>query len=201
MKARPNFRVKRLASEGLPAGKRIVVDGETRILTRSEFLEQLSTSRDFALGYSRALLGAGGGAFVWETPAWTRASLRAPNECVVLPSPAHRQLREDARPFSTHFERGGSDAAVAFSSLRGDAILIAPTPNGRAANSAHLGAFLASAPAESIAALWKLAANQLLQEISDEPRWFSTAGLGVSWLHLRIDSRPKYYRHASYRRA
>jgi len=29
--------------------------------------------------------------------------------------------------------------------------------------------------------------------------WISTAGLGVTWLHVRIDSSPKYYTHAPYR--
>ncbi len=27
------------------------------------------------------------------------------------------------------------------------------------------------------------------------------AGLGVAWLHIRLDDRPKYYRHAPYARA
>ncbi|MBX3248007.1 MAG: hypothetical protein KF901_12575 [Myxococcales bacterium] len=31
--------------------------------------------------------------------------------------------------------------------------------------------------------------------------WLSTAGLGVDWLHVRLDARPKYYRHAPYKRA
>jgi hypothetical protein len=36
------------------------------------------------------------------------------------------------------------------------------------------------------------------QRVSASPLWLSTAGMGVSWLHLRLDSRPKYYRHRSY---
>jgi len=31
------------------------------------------------------------------------------------------------------------------------------------------------------------------------PPWVSTAGMGVPWLHVRLDTRPKYYRHAPYR--
>jgi hypothetical protein len=30
---------------------------------------------------------------------------------------------------------------------------------------------------------------------SVDPVWVSTAGLGVHWLHVRLDDRPKYYRH------
>ena len=33
------------------------------------------------------------------------------------------------------------------------------------------------------------------QRVSASPLWLSTAGMGVSWLHLRLDSRPKNYRH------
>ena len=27
------------------------------------------------------------------------------------------------------------------------------------------------------------------------PVWMSTSGAGVSWLHIRLDSRPKYYQY------
>ncbi len=33
------------------------------------------------------------------------------------------------------------------------------------------------------------------------PVWLSTAGAGVSWLHVRLDDRPKYYGHGPYRTA
>jgi len=39
------------------------------------------------------------------------------------------------------------------------------------------------------------------KQISDRPTWLSTAGLGVYWLHLRLDSRPKYYRYQPYKAA
>jgi len=31
------------------------------------------------------------------------------------------------------------------------------------------------------------------------PTWLSTAGGGVAWLHVRLDTRPKYYRYNPYR--
>ena len=34
--------------------------------------------------------------------------------------------------------------------------------------------------------------------LSDQPLWVSTCGLGVYWLHVRLDSFPKYYRYAPY---
>ena len=35
--------------------------------------------------------------------------------------------------------------------------------------------------------------------VGARPIWLSTAGHGVAWLHVRLDSRPKYYLHAPYR--
>jgi hypothetical protein len=37
--------------------------------------------------------------------------------------------------------------------------------------------------------------------LSARPLWLSTSGLGVAWLHVRLDSRPKYYSYAPYRRS
>ncbi len=39
----------------------------------------------------------------------------------------------------------------------------------------------------------------VLGMISDRPIWLSTAGGGVAWLHVRLDSTPKYYGYAPYR--
>lgn len=39
----------------------------------------------------------------------------------------------------------------------------------------------------------------LLERVGDDPSWLSSSGLGVAWLHLRLDSRPKYYNHKPYR--
>ena len=60
-------------------------------------------------------------------------------------------------------------------------------------------AFLRDGPPEQIDQFWKLVGMRMQQAVSNEPVWLSTAGLGVSWLHLRIDSRPKYYRYVPYK--
>ena len=39
----------------------------------------------------------------------------------------------------------------------------------------------------------------LLQRLGARPVWLSTAGGGVDWLHVRLDDRPKYYRHREWR--
>ena len=41
--------------------------------------------------------------------------------------------------------------------------------------------------------------DQTQQERACVPVWVSTAGAGVSWLHVRLDDRPKYYGYQPYR--
>ena len=39
----------------------------------------------------------------------------------------------------------------------------------------------------------------LERRLSRQPLWLSSAGLGIYWLHLRLDSRPKNYSFQPYR--
>ena len=49
-------------------------------------------------------------------------------------------------------------------------------------------------------AIWHAVADTAKTWLARGDRlWISTAGLGVTWVHVRIDSRPKYYTHAPYR--
>jgi hypothetical protein len=41
--------------------------------------------------------------------------------------------------------------------------------------------------------------EESLLSANNAPRWLSTSGLGVSYLHVRIDNRPKYYSFDEYR--
>jgi hypothetical protein len=52
---------------------------------------------------------------------------------------------------------------------------------------------------QRISAVWQAVGDALLARVAADPVWLSTAGLGVSWLHVRLDSRPKYYRHVPYK--
>ena len=104
----------------------------------------------------------------------------------------------DAHAFSGHFRPGGEVAT--FWNLGGDAMLVAPCPE-ESGNFAHLASFTATASAERQDALWKAVGDALALRIGPQPLWLSTAGHGVAWLHVRLDSRPKYYRHAPYMRS
>jgi hypothetical protein len=135
--------------------------------------------------------------FRWETPAVTASTVERPFEFVVLDSPGLAPVPEP-EAFAEHFARAKSDV-VTFANLRGDARLVVPCP--RAADRAykHVGAFVREAPPAQSDELWRQVGLAMFERLGDAPVWLSTAGAGVSWLHVRLDSTPKYYGYAPYR--
>ena len=125
------------------------------------------------------------------------ATAGRPFECVFVSSPSLARMGIDRVTFAEHF-RPGCDA-VTFSSLGGDATLVAPCPEN-SGNFAHLASFTATASPQRQDALWQSVGEALASRMGPQPLWLSTAGHGVAWLHVRLDSRPKYYRHAPYTR-
>jgi hypothetical protein len=136
-------------------------------------------------------------AFRWETPAVTAASVSQPFQFVLLDSPGLAR-RPEPEAFAEHF-RQGKDGVVVFANLGGDAILVVPCQVGEASAYGHLGAFVRNAPEAQRHALWQSVATAMRQRLGSKPVWLSTAGGGVSWLHVRLDDRPKYYGFAPYK--
>src|SRR5262249_47321331 len=130
------------------------------------------------------------GAYCWETPPLTRPMLDRPFECVFVESRALARLTADSQPFEEDFRKTGG--SVAFLSLGKDALLVAPCPTSDSTCYTHLAGFLRTASKEEACHLWRTVADELDGRLTDVPVWLSTAGLGVSWLHVRLDTRPKY---------
>jgi hypothetical protein len=107
--------------------------------------------------------------------------------------------RPDPEAFAAHFPKG-VDGIVTFPNLGADAILVVPCPLAKSSAYGHLAAFVRHAPDAQRHALWQAVAAAMAQRIGDRPVWLSTAGAGVSWLHVRLDDRPKYYGFEPYRR-
>ena len=40
--------------------------------------------------------------------------------------------------------------------------------------------------------------DQISHFSENQPMWLSTCGTGVYWLHVRLDTRPKYYSYDEY---
>ena len=138
-------------------------------------------------------------AFFWETPPVTERTLNRPFEFVLVQGVELSRLRPDRSPFISHFSAQPSEEVLTFPNLGSDAILVVPAPLADDGCYTHLGRFLRSAPRSQVRALWRSVGLAMQERISSLPTWLSTAGMGVSWLHLRLDSRPKYYRHEPYK--
>lgn len=138
-------------------------------------------------------------AFRLETPPITSGTADRDFEFVLLQAGA-LDRPADPTAFAKHFESSSTGDVLAFPNLSGDAVMI--VPRGIADDSAypHLAAFLHNGPAKQVHELWKVVGRAMEERLSDKPVWLSTAGMGVAWLHVRLDSRPKYYGHQPYRR-
>ena len=55
-------------------------------------------------------------------------------------------------------------------------------------------------PEPSVLSHVRLTLQQTLERRGASLTWLSTEGSGVPWLHVRMDSSPKYYHYDAYRR-
>ncbi|MCI5082094.1 MAG: hypothetical protein MRY78_10385 [Saprospiraceae bacterium] len=136
-------------------------------------------------------------AYFWETPPATLALLSQNMEFTVLPSSYLAQAQPNFSAFAEHFESDDDALAKVFPNLGGDALLVVPRKGPQ--DYPHLSTFVQTSSDKAFSFFWRLAANTFLAAIPEGPRWLSTSGLGVPWLHLRIDQRPKYYHYRPYK--
>ncbi len=168
-------------------------------LSFSQVFEHWRIDEGFRTFWNASLRQAAFESYCWECPPVTLRDHSRAFECVLVSSPLLAGTQPDPEPFAEHFRPDCE--TVMFESLGKDALLVAPCPGGRGENLAHLASFVATASEARASALWKAVGHALELRIGVQPTWLSTAGLGVPWLHVRLDTRPKYYRHAPYKRA
>jgi hypothetical protein len=168
-------------------------------LTFADVIGLLEKDAEFRSFFTRSIRQAGYDCYFWEVPPVTSATVDQPFEFVVVKGASLELLRPDPKPFAEHFAAHPNENVIAFPNLGGDALLVIPGPVAFDVGCyTHLGRFLREAPSSQIDAFWQTVGGSMKRRISPSPVWLSTAGMGVSWLHLRLDSRPKYYRHKPY---
>jgi hypothetical protein len=167
-------------------------------LTCADLLTAWRRDASFRAFWAGALREVPFDAWCLELPPLTADSRNRKFECVCVESPALARTTPDPAPFAQYFEADPGCEVAVFENLGKDALMLAPCPRASAGAYTHLATFVRSAPPAQVDALWRRAAEVLDQRIEQAPVWFSTAGLGVFWLHLRLDARPKYYRYRPY---
>ncbi len=179
--------------------RKLTLFSDGAAMSYAAVIESWRQDEDFNAYFSDLLAAAPFAAFFWETPPVTAYTASRAFECVLVDSPALARLTAEPAAFARPFAAAPEDEVVAFENLGRDAWLVAPRPLPEAGDYPHLAAFLRAAPARQKAAIWRRTGEAVTRLLSERPLWISTSGLGVAWLHLRLDTRPKYYVHAPYR--
>jgi hypothetical protein len=169
---------------------------EDTCISYADFLRALADEPSFRELLQEEMRTAPVVAFRWETPPLTASTIDNPFACLFHNSP-DLDVRADPIEFETYFQPGVE--VVSFENLGADALLVVPCPTSISANYSHIGSFHRSAPHSQQHAFWIAVAQAVQTRLGSQPLWLSTAGGGVDWLHMRLDERPKYYRHLPWR--
>lgn len=168
----------------------------------AEFLAELAMSADRRDALTRTIVDCPYEAVFWETNPVSIESLDQPFEFVLVDAPALAQVAPQPDAFREHFDSPDADLWVtSFENLGRDAALVVPMPVADPGVYPHLARFVRKAPPEQVDATWQAVATAMQERLaqSEGRIWLSTSGLGVYWVHIRLDTRPKYYTHRPYR--
>ncbi len=171
---------------------------DTKPATFSEVIRGWQSDTTFRTMFNDLLADAPFSAFRWETPPVTIASTTQTFEFVLLNNPTLAR-RSNPTAFAEHLSTPSETGVVEFPNLGRDAIMIVPCIKTTMSAYGHLAAFARQAPEAQRHAFWQLVGQAMTRRLNTKPVWLSTAGGGVSWLHVRLDDRPKYYGFGPYR--
>lgn len=179
------------------ADRLTVADAHGVSLSFAQVLTAWRDDRVFRADTVAIFAASGASAYFWEMPPLSDRTAPLPFECRLVPGDALLRAEADPGSFSAQFAASGS--VVSFSNLGGDATLLVPRPRSPVAAYGHVAAFFRTAPAVQSDDLLRALGALAMEMTGERPVWISTAGLGVPWLHVRFDARPKYYRTSAYR--
>lgn len=184
-------------------------------LTFSQFLTLLkSENQIFLKVFCQALNNATEelSAYFWECAPVSSKSFNKKFEFVVIKSEALDKTTQDYSSFAEHLAKldAYGDSFVSFANKNRDAVLVIPALMTRKWESGgktemfdykNISQFTKNAPLKEQQKFWQAVASKLSQELekSKAPKWLSTHGTGVPYLHVRIDSVPKYYHFEEYK--
>lgn len=167
------------------------------LLNFEQVIHLWKTSKDFRLFYTQILKAVPFTAFFWEHKSVTKHTLAQGYEFVLVGTNSFDDKRPNPKPFQAYFLT--DKQVVSFANLGKNAQLVVPSPKGSNENYTHLGCFIRNAPEAQVDLFWQQIGLEMEQSMHEKPIWLSTSGLGVYWLHARLDLRPKYYTYRPYK--
>lgn len=168
-------------------------------LSFAEVIECWQSPKDVET-YLNGIKKLGFNQFYWEHPSLTTKTLDAPYECMVIGTTHFNRREVDTTSFSGHLHK--PEPVVVFDNLGRNARLVVPTLKSDPEHYKHMGAFTSFAPKDQVHCVFNSLGKSVLEEVNKgKPIWLSTAGLGVIWLHIRLDTVPKYYKTKTYKNA
>jgi hypothetical protein len=148
-------------------------------------------------------------AYFWEAAPVTPDSYYVSQyEFIILSSRELAGITADISSFESYINDAKSKQEVVanFWNIGRNAMLVAPCPLNVDANSyfqySHLANFMKNGSYDHLLVFWHRVAvefQKLMKSRHWEKVWISTSGLGVSWLHVRLDQYPKYYNYIPYK--
>jgi len=193
-----NYKAKtKLENNGRVQKVEITADGIP--LVYSAVLQRWQSDAEFRAFFLSILVAAPYPSYRWETPPVTKDTRDRIFEFVILNSPYLSQ-RTDPRPFQKFLNASKDEEVLVFPNLGKDATLVVPTQKGDRDMYAHLASFTRHANQSQQHAFWQKVGETMQQNLSEKPIWLSTAGAGIAWLHVRLDSSPKYYGYDLYKK-
>ncbi len=191
------YQVKNLDSNRI---QKFSIFSHNQQLTYAEVIELWEQDRKFRSFFSSLLTETSFTAYFWETPPINTSTVDRDFEFILIDSPQLARVKPDQNSFRQYFASTPPDREViTFSNLGKDAVLVVPCPLAESTAYPHLASFVRKAPQSQQHKLWQTAGKTIKQRLNDQPMWVSTSGLGVYWLHLRLDSYPKYYNFQPYK--
>jgi len=181
-----------------PVGEIVMLASQVRALSVGDVIALWRDDAAFRDFFFAILAASPYEAFFWEMPPVDAGTLVRDFECAVLRSGALARMQADDTDFAEYLLC--KETVAVFPNLSGDACLIVPRQIVGAECYAHFAAFVRGAPREQQHALLRSLALETEKRLdaSSNRFWISTAGLGVPWVHVRLDERPKYYQYRLY---
>ena len=167
-------------------------------LSFEEVFELWRSNSEFIEFYISELMKLNYEAFYWEHPAIKKEFLGKKYECILQRSKPLEHLSSNESAFKEFIH--STDQVVDFMNLGKNARLVVPTKRTDKEIYNHLGKFIRFAENKQIIEVFKRVGTTVIEEIEKQKLvWLNTAGLGVIWLHIRLDTRPKYYKTKRYK--